>query len=67
MAPLYFWSQEKKDGFLSQWYPCSFTYDGIEFSSAEQWMMWSKARLFKEEKKAKEILGVIPQSLCVHP
>ncbi len=31
---------------LSQWWPSPFTVDGVEYASAEHWMMAGKARLF---------------------
>lgn len=58
MAPIWFWREfETPYGFLSQWYSCNFIHDGQEFTSAEQWMMWSKAKLFDDEESAKKILG----------
>lgn len=36
----YFW---KWHSVFSQWYPCTFTVDGITYSSAEQYMMHQKA------------------------
>ncbi|MFR9673962.1 NADAR family protein [Streptomyces sp. TR06-5] len=33
-------------GCLSQWWPSPFTVDGVEYASAEHWMMSRKARLF---------------------
>jgi len=33
-------------GCLSQWWPVKFTVDGVEYASAEHWMMAGKARLF---------------------
>ncbi|WP_019911164.1 NADAR family protein [Paenibacillus sp. HW567] len=41
---------------FSQWYPCSFTVEGNLFDCAEQYMMYGKARLFKDEEIAKQIL-----------
>ncbi|MGG5508270.1 MULTISPECIES: NADAR family protein [unclassified Myroides] len=41
---------------LSQWYGSKFSMDGIEFNSMEQWMMYSKAILFKDFDTAKKIL-----------
>jgi len=41
---------------FSQWYPSEFEYGGIRFSSAEQFMMYEKAVLFKDHDAAKEIL-----------
>lgn len=40
---------------LSQWWPSPFTVDGVEYATAEHWMMASKARLFGDpeaERKA---------------
>jgi ribA/ribD-fused uncharacterized protein len=33
-------------GCLSQWWPSPFTVDGVEYATAEHWMMAGKARLF---------------------
>lgn len=42
---------------LSQWYRSSFVINGIEYNTAEQWMMYSKAVLFDDIVKSKEILN----------
>lgn len=44
------------DHYLSQWYPCRFVIDDIEFTSTEQWMMYAKAMLFKDLDCANAIL-----------
>lgn len=49
----YFW--ETKHPF-SQWHKCSFEVDGNEFNSAEQYMMFEKAKLFNDFEAADEIL-----------
>ncbi|MBF9070277.1 NADAR family protein [Streptacidiphilus fuscans] len=60
---LMFWGhQPQKDGSvgpgsLSQWWPCSFTVDGVEYRSAEHWMMAAKARLFGDEASVPAILA----------
>ena len=44
--PIFFFKDDEVPyGFLCQWYRCRFTDpdSGLEFSSAEQWMMWNKA------------------------
>ena len=33
-------------GILSQWYPCKFKIDDVEYNCAEQYMMYRKASLF---------------------
>lgn len=44
-------------GCLSQWWPCTFTVDGVEYTSAEQWMMAAKARLFSDFRAEERILA----------
>ncbi|WP_329123577.1 NADAR family protein [Streptomyces sp. NBC_01465] len=52
---LHFWGHTPRpDGTLSasclsQWWPSPFTVDGVEYATAEHWMMASKARLFGDE------------------
>jgi len=41
----------------SQWYRTAFVEDGIVYSSSEQYMMYKKAKLFKDERSANEILA----------
>lgn len=48
---LFFWGHTAKSGSegkecLSQWYPASFTEDGVLYPTAEHYMMAGKARLF---------------------
>ncbi|SDT80050.1 NADAR family protein [Actinoplanes derwentensis] len=60
---LYFWGhQAGKDGdpgagCLSQWFPSVFRVDGVEFATAEHYMMWRKAKLFGDEVMAGKILA----------
>jgi ribA/ribD-fused uncharacterized protein len=44
-------------GFLSQWYPCTFIEDDVEFKSAEMYMMYKKAMLFDDMGTAMRILS----------
>lgn len=52
---LFFWGHtQKADGVideacLSQWWPCHFQVDGVEYRCAEQFMMAEKARMFGDE------------------
>ncbi|MEU6096176.1 NADAR family protein [Streptomyces sp. NPDC047079] len=51
---LHFWGHRPRPdgrigpGCLSQWWPSPFTVDGVEYATAEHWMMVSKARLFAD-------------------
>lgn len=49
----YFW---KSQSTFSQWHPSKFVYKNITFSSAEQFMMYSKAKLFGSADVAKKIM-----------
>ena len=42
---------------LSQWWDCCFTVDGVEYHTAEQYMMAQKAVLFGDEKIRREIMA----------
>jgi ribA/ribD-fused uncharacterized protein len=59
---VFFWGESpKRDGSvdkscLSQWYGASFTVDGVRYSTAEHWMMASKARLFGDEESAEKAI-----------
>ncbi|MET9398736.1 NADAR family protein [Kitasatospora sp. NPDC002965] len=45
-------------GVLSQWWPeHPFTVDGVEYATAEHWMMAGKARMFGDEGMLARILG----------
>lgn len=61
---LFFWGhQPQRDGSagagcLSQWWPAPFSADGLEFPTAEHYMMWRKAVLFGDEAVAAKILAV---------
>jgi len=44
------------NGPFSQWEPCEFVVDGIEYNCAEQYMMAEKARMFEDEATLEEIM-----------
>jgi ribA/ribD-fused uncharacterized protein len=44
-------------GCLSQWWPQSFTVDGVVYPSAEHWMMAGKARLFEDHAGLAAVLS----------
>jgi ribA/ribD-fused uncharacterized protein len=58
---LFFWGHRPPPGggvgrgCLSQWWPVPFTVDGLEYPSAEHYMMAAKARLFGDEARASRI------------
>lgn len=49
---------------LSQWYPCQFAVDGVTYTSAEQYMMAEKAKLFGDEEIRAEILNTSDPRKC---
>lgn len=59
---IFFWGHRPKSNgkvdksCLSQWWPAKFNVDGVEYNSAEQWMMAEKARLFKDLKNYQRII-----------
>lgn len=60
---LHFWGHRPRpDGrigasCLSQWWPSPFTVDGVEYATAEHWMMASKARLFGDAEAERRALA----------
>ncbi|MFI9614255.1 NADAR family protein [Streptomyces sp. NPDC052023] len=59
---LHFWGHRPRaDGrlgasCLSQWWPAPFTVDGVEYATAEHWMMARKARLFADAEGERRVL-----------
>lgn len=57
---LFFWGHTIKDEItkscFSQWFPFQFEEDGIEYKTAEHYMMVGKAKLFNDNKTLEEIL-----------
>ncbi|MFD9792402.1 NADAR family protein [Streptomyces sp. NPDC059070] len=59
---LHFWGHApRRDGTLgpsclSQWWPSPFTVDGVEYATAEHWMMAAKARLFADPEAERAAL-----------
>lgn len=59
---VFFWGHHSDGGpltekCLSQWWPCRFAVDGVTYTSAEQWMMAGKARLFGDHETLAAILA----------
>lgn len=63
MKFIFFWGHHPSaDGSItkscfSQWFDCRFTVDGMEYSTAEQYMMAQKAMLFGDNKIYNEIMN----------
>lgn len=49
--------KDPETGYLSNWYKCNFTIDGIEFSSSEQYLMYMKAVTFKDRVQKEAIMA----------
>ena len=56
MTVVCFHNPNEENGYLSNWYPCRFTVDGVGFSSMEQFMMYKKAVYFGDKTVAAKIL-----------
>ncbi|MEV0117140.1 NADAR family protein [Streptomyces sp. NPDC050844] len=60
---LHFWGHTpRRDGTLgssclSQWWLAPFTVDGVEYGTAEHWMMAAKARLFEDAEAERAVLA----------
>ncbi|MFF9089602.1 NADAR family protein [Streptomyces sp. NPDC014991] len=60
---LHFWGHRPRpDGrigasCLSQWWPSPFVVDGVEYATAEHWMMAGKARLFGDAQAERRVLA----------
>ena len=59
---VYFWGhtpnpEKMTAACLSQWYDCHFEVDGVQYHTTEQYMMASKARLFKDDEVCREIMN----------
>lgn len=56
MGVIGFHNPEEEYGYLSNWYDSDFAWNGIHFTSMEQFMMYRKAVCFHDEKIARQIL-----------
>ncbi len=58
---IFFWGHTNKTNVVnktcfSQWYEIGFKNEGINYKTAEHWMMYNKAKLFNNHNIAKQIL-----------
>lgn len=51
-----FHNPHEGNGYLSNWYKSKFIFEGVKFSSMEQYMMYQKAKLFNDNETASKIL-----------
>ena len=54
---LFFHKPEEPHGYLSNWYPSQFVIDGIQFTSAEQYIMYQKCVMFGDTASAQKVLA----------
>ena len=54
---VFFHKPEEPEGWLSNWYLAPFDLDGIHYSSAEQYIMYQKCRMFGDEGSANAVLA----------
>lgn len=54
---IFFHNPDEINGYLSNWYMSDFEYSDIKFNCLEQYMMWSKAKLFNDNQTAEKILA----------
>lgn len=57
MDVICFHNPDEENGYLSNWYVSDFCYNGVKFSSMEQYMMYQKAIYFRDEAIASQILA----------
>ena len=61
----FFWGHRREpDGVFSQWWPCRFELDGQVYTTAEQFMMAGKARLFADDQALAAILAESDPATC---
>ena len=54
---VYFHRPEEPNGYLSNWYSSPFDLDGVHYTSAEQYIMHKKCKLFGDEAAAAAVLA----------
>lgn len=54
---VFFWHEDEENGCFSNWYPCTFSIEGIKYYSTEQYMMAKKALLFGDFSSYSKIMA----------
>lgn len=57
LSYVFFWGENYENGFLSNWLPCKFIVDNVEYWCTEQYMMAKKAELFGDSEVQSEIMS----------
>lgn len=57
MEVICFHNPDEENGYMSNWFISDFTIDGVNFTSMEQYMMYSKAECFNDKVIAAQILN----------
>lgn len=57
MEVICFHNPDEENGYMSNWFLSDFTIDGVNFTSMEQYMMYSKAVCFNDKVIAAQILN----------
>ena len=53
---VFFHNADEPNGYLSNWYLSDFEIDGIKFTSIEQYIMYSKCKLFGDDSSSQKVL-----------
>ncbi len=53
---IFFWQNDGENGYMSNWFHCPFSIDGIVYSNTEQYFMAKKAELFGDTESLERIL-----------
>jgi len=56
-APVLFWKDTDRNGYLSNWARSPFRLDGQQFNCAEQYIMWSKAVTMGDDATRQQIMA----------
>lgn len=61
-----FYHEYEKDGYLSNLYESPFEFCGTTYPTGEHWMMWQKARVFRDPDMAAKIIAATDQGTVKH-
>ena len=61
-----FYHEYERDGYLSNWCESPFEFCGTTYPTGEHWMMWQKARVFRDPDMAAKIIAATDQGTVKH-